>query len=60
MDQNQKILGTNTVNLLSQIVNKKPLTPTLIHDETIRIIVIIILLLLSSAILYRTMRYYGR
>lgn len=48
------------MNFIGQIVNRKPLVPTLIHDESTRVIVIIILLLLSSAILYRVMRYYGR
>lgn len=38
----------------------KPIVPTLIHDETTRLIILTIIILLFSYILYRTMRYYGR
>ena len=44
--------------LLAQVVNKKQLVPTLVHDDFTRILISIIGLLFSSIILYRLMKYY--
>jgi hypothetical protein len=41
-------------------VNKRQLVPTLIHDDTTRIIVISILLLATIFTLYRIVIYYDR
>jgi len=49
------------MNLLAQYNYKvnRPLVPTLVHDDTTRMVIIILGILISTLITYRIMRYYG-
>lgn len=49
------------MNLLAQYNYKvnKPLVPTLIHDDTTRMIVIVLGLIVCGLITYRFMRYFN-
>ena len=61
MDQIQKILGTNIMSFLLAQHNykvNKPLVPTLIHDDTTRLIICLAGIVLATFALYKIMRYF--
>lgn len=62
MDKIQKILGASIMSFLLAQYNykvNKPIVPTLIHDDTTRLIVIIAGLIGISFILYKLVKHYG-
>lgn len=62
MDKTKKILGTNTMSFLLAQYNykvNKPIVPTLIHDDTTRLIVIVLGILICGLISYKIMKSFN-
>ena len=61
MDKVPKIHRTRFMNLLAQYNFKvnRPLVPTLVHDDTTRLIICLAGILLATFALYKIFRYYN-
>jgi len=47
------------MNLLSQVIIRKPIVPVLIKDQNTALLVLLFLAILSTLALYKIMRYYN-